>query len=162
NRHAGIPGRGLSYHRPDRDRSSFFRGRHMAYPETTCGWRAAFRTSGFFRRSAPRCSLPRHCCHRQRRAPLGKGLASSTGDRAAHRSSPKYQSRTSLLQKPKRSLLFKSRPPVYWCAANSCNRKKNERLRASPDLRKVADARPSERELGLSAAGRVLKVKVKL
>src|SRR5207237_7318267 len=52
----------------------------------------------------------------------------------------------------------KRRPPVYWCAANSCNRKQNERLRASPDLRKVADTRPSERKPGLSAAGRVLKV----
>ena len=82
--------------------------------------------------------LQPHCCHRQRHAPPGKARPSSAGDREACPLSPGYQSRMSLLQKPKRSLLFKSLSDdhQYIGATNPRNRKKSERLRASPDLEK--------------------------
>ena len=164
NRRAGTRGKVPSCPRLDRDRPSSFRGRHRVHRERICGLRAAFRTVGFFRRSAPRCSLPLHCCHRRRRARLAKARSSSAGDLDG----PSFAAEISVTHvTPAETKVFivvevaQRRSPVYWCC-QSPQSKEDERPRAPPGPRKAPDTRQPEGGWVHLAVGHTCKVKVKL
>ena len=95
-RRARRRGRAPSFRLRDRGRSSSFHGSHRARQEMNCGWPGARRKPRSVRRLVRRCSSRRRCCRTRRRVRLGKVRPSATVDRQVRRSSPKYQSRTSL------------------------------------------------------------------